>query len=409
MRVYIPSMPTKKTHPTKEELLQDPLLQEFIFSRNIKEKTIETYIAAIQHYSQVTGKTITELIEEAEKEEDSGVKRRKRKIRQYFLKYIQHLQDQGVKGSTIRLYISKIKALYNEYEIDPPKITYKIRPENKSMDDLINLHEIKNVLDNTHPREKAMILLHLTSGMGSAELRRLNVVDYNKAIGFNVLGEDYEDARKRIQDEEIVGVWKVNRVKTGMPYVTFSTPEANIKILDYLRYRRLNGGPLKETQPLFSTQNGDRLKPITYANIFNRLNDRFYLGRDAAGNRRLTSHKLRKLFTTILYKEGMDKLAIDWLLGHKVNPVTEAYFKVNIDHLEREYRKRMRSLTFEKTVTRRVMAPEVREIVKELEEKENEIKELRESQEKLREWVKKTEKLYNVIMSDPEFLRRISD
>ena len=64
-------------------------------------------------------------------------------------------------------------------------------------------------------------------------------------------------------------------------------------------------------------------------------------------------------------------------------------------------------MTFEKTVTRRVMAPEVREIVKELEEKENEIKELRESQEKLREWVRKTEKLYNLISSHPEILEKL--
>lgn len=103
----------------------------------------------------------------------------------------------------------------------------------------------------------------------------------------------------------------------------------------------------------------------------------------------------------------MDKLMIDWCLGHKVNPVTEAYFKANIEHLKREYRKRMHALTLEKSRVRRVMSDEVREIVRELEAKEREIKELRESQEKLREWVKKTEKLYDIIVSDPEFLKRM--
>lgn len=80
------------------------------------------------------------------------------------------------------------------------------------------------------------------------------------------------------------------------------------------------------------------------------------------GSRRFTSHKLRKLFTSILYKEGMDKLMIDWCLGHKVNPVTEAYFKANIEHLKREYRKRMHALTLEKSRVRRVMSDEVREM-----------------------------------------------
>ncbi|MCG2827709.1 tyrosine-type recombinase/integrase [Methanothermobacter sp. K4] len=401
-------MPTKK--PSPDKVTQDPLFQDFILTRNIKQGTIRSYIAALQYYLPVTGKkNLTELIEEAENEQDRGVRRRKRRIRTYFIKYIKALEENGIRESTINLYLSRLKTIYNEYEIDTPRITYKTNTNNNaSLEELLTIEEVKHVVDNVKIREKAIILLHLTSGMGAAEVQSLTLHDYNSAIGFNVLGGEYNELKKRIMDEEIIGVWKIRRVKTGMPYVTFSTPEANLKILEYLKHRKLKGVPATNSEdPLFVSRSNKPIMRSNYMAIFERINDSLGMGFCENGSRRFTSHKLRKLFTSILYKEGMDKLMIDWCLGHKVNPVTEAYFKANIEHLKREYRKRMHALTLEKSRVRRVMSDEVREIVRELEAKEREIKELRESQEKLREWVKKTEKLYNIIVSDPEFLKRM--
>jgi len=395
-----------------KKILEDPLFKEFIVSRQIRESTIRTYLKAWGYYIPITGKkNITELITEAEQEEDRGVKRRKRKIRKYFINYIQTLEKKGLAPNTIRLYLSRIKAIYNEYDIDPPKITYsRNTQENISLEELITFNELKEVISIVKPREKALLLLHLTSGMGASEIMNLRVHDFETAIEEKVVDADYSQLEKKILEDNVVGVWRVRRIKTGMPYVTFTTPEANAHIIEYLRYREKLNIPIKDSEDyIFVTNTGRKFTSEYYSMLFSRINDYMGFGRLKSGGRRFTSHKLRKLFATLLYREGMDKLMIDWLMGHKVDNVTEAYFKANIDHLRREYEKRMHALMFRKTVVKHVSSAEVKEIVRELEEKEREIRELRESQERLREWVKKTERLYDLLMSDPSILRKLEN
>lgn len=390
-------------------MASDRLFNEFIVSRQLRDSTIKTYTRPLKLYFEVTGKNVTELIQEAEDEEDRGVKRRKRKIREYFIKYIQLLESRGFAPNTIRLYLSRIKTIYHEYDITTPRIKYqKKNTDNISLEDLITLDELKQVLSIAKQREKALILLHLTSGMGAAEVINLRVRDFENAIGEDLIGADYRRVAKKIIDDQLIGVWNVRRVKTGMPYVTFTTPEANYHITEYLKYRDHMNIPIRESDELlFVTRNRNKFRSDTYSKIFSMLNDYMGLGRLGNDRRRLTSHRLRKLFASTLYREGMDKLMVDWLMGHKIDSVTEAYFKANIEHLKGEYEKRMHALTFEKAIVRRVTSDEVKEIIHELEEREREIQELRESQERLREWVKKTEKLYDLIMSDPKILDRI--
>jgi len=51
----------------------------------------------------------------------------------------------------------------------------------------------------------------------------------------------------------------------------------------------------------------------------------------------LRSHSLRKYFATTLYKKGIPQLSIDFLLAHKIDAVTSAYFKADIESLKNQY------------------------------------------------------------------------
>jgi site-specific recombinase XerD len=78
------------------------------------------------------------------------------------------------------------------------------------------------------------------------------------------------------------------------------------------------------------------LKYNAFKNYFARLNDELKYG--TVGRQRFFhSHVLRTLFATTLYKNKIPQLTVNWLLGHQMNAITEAYFKPDIDALKEQY------------------------------------------------------------------------
>lgn len=171
--------------------------------------------------------------------------------------------------------------------------------------------------------------------MGASEVRNLTFKDFVTAIEEYL---DLDDTDKNnmfkvavnLKDKkEIVGTWKIRRYKTKMPYITFNSPESTVAIVDYIFYRYKMNKPIKNIDdPLFTTKDNAKITSGSHYKLFLRLNDRVGFGLRTKKRRFFTSHMLRKLFTTSLYQAGVDKLAIDWMLGHKINPVTEATLKL---------------------------------------------------------------------------------
>ena len=66
------------------DIKKDHLYKEYVLNRNLKPGTIRSYTQKLQIYSKVTGLTLTQLIEQAEEDEDNGIRLRKRKIKTNF-------------------------------------------------------------------------------------------------------------------------------------------------------------------------------------------------------------------------------------------------------------------------------------------------------------------------------------
>lgn len=54
------------------------------------------------------------------------------------------------------------------------------------------------------------------------------------------------------------------------------------------------------------------------------------------------------------------------MLGHRIDSVTEAYFKADINSLKKEYMKAMQDLSFEKVEVKKVTTPEYDTLIQEL-------------------------------------------
>jgi hypothetical protein len=100
------------------------------------------------------------------------------------------------------------------------------------------------------------------------------------------------------------------------------------------------------------------------------------------------SHALRKLFATTLYTKGLPQLSIDWFLGHKINSVTESYFKTDIKSLKEQYISCIEDLSIEDTEVR-VLESSDAKLLSELQVKdvkhEKDIQELKELVEMLQD------------------------
>lgn len=204
----------------------DPIFQEFL-NRNLKPSTQKRYKYIIQRYTESTGLTPTQLIHEAEEDEDNGLRLRKRRIKKHLDNHIQYLQDLDYSVKNLRLNISSIRVFYNFFEIQLPKIYLPDVVDNKSVDDIPGRDEIREVLSHANIKYQAIILLMASSGMGSAEALSLQIKDLLKASKLppTDIGELSNIPSKTILQ------WEVTRIKTGQQYYTFTTPETTNTIL----------------------------------------------------------------------------------------------------------------------------------------------------------------------------------
>jgi integrase len=370
-----------------DDIKNDRCFKDFIRSRSRRTNTISQYITRIRVYANFTGKNPTELIEEAESEEDQGIRLRNRKINDYFYEFREKLEEEGKTSGTINGYFDTVKAFYRNYDIQLPKLKISLKSsDNWSLEEIPTLNHIQKAIDVCNRRDKAIVLLMLSSGMGSGEIRHLKYQDFVNSVEeyVNLFDKDKLDiarlAFELTQMDNAIGVWKIHRFKTGMPYITFNSPESTQAIVDYLLERETkNKGVKNLDDPLFVSSYNTQITGQGMVFIFRRINERAGFGRSKERNRRFfTSHTLRKLFTTTLYNKGVDKLAVDWMLGHKINPVTEAYFKSDPNSLRSKYMTALEYLTLEKVKIKDVHSKEYEELLRDSKSKDLEISELNE-------------------------------
>lgn len=371
---------------TRDEILKDENVKEFLRTSWRKESTKKEYITRIRHYSNFTGKTPTQLIDEAEKEQDAGIKRRKRQIKKYIFDFIDYLKDDNKSVSTIKNYVETIKGFYNSFDIDPPSTrgVFPTESNNPIFEQLPTREQLKKALNIAGVRDKSILLLQFSTGMGSAEIRSLTYHHFLDAIKEDVTFTESEQfnvfklAQLASEKDILIGTWDITRIKTGMHYITFTTTEATKSIIDYLIYRTRMNKPVETLDsPLFINQYNKTLTAFNFTKLYKALNQRAGLGKRSPKRNSLTSHMLRKLFATTCYEEEIDQLKVDWMLGHKINDVSAAYFKAKPERLKKEYMKIESKLTLAEVEIKDIAPEQIKDIVHELDMQKQENKELK--------------------------------
>ncbi|MEN6574139.1 tyrosine-type recombinase/integrase [Methanobacterium aggregans] len=380
---------------SKTDISMDDLVKEFFLAKNIRETTKNHYLMRLSYYCSFIGKAPSEMIEEAETEEEERLRMRKRKIKDYFLSWLEELQKNNYSRSSISSYFASVKSFYRFFEIElPPNFRIESNGNNsKAFEKIPTREDIKKAIQYSNLKYKAIILLMASSGMGSAEVRNLTYKDFLGAIKEYykpIKKEQFDIAQitENLRDRRhVIPTWKINRYKTKMPYITFSTPESVEALLRYMNSRNKEY-PFKALDDWIFLADGKQTTGSTLAAYFNRLNEKADF-ENLDHTVFFHSHALRKFFGSKLHEKGIQRLNYDFMMGHKIDQIADAYIKPNVEALKREYTRCLEELSIESVKVRRIESEEVKNIVNELNEKDKRLKDMEKKQEVMEEMLKK--------------------
>lgn len=321
------------------------LLEQLKEERNLSPNSVKAYKNSMNLYTRLNEKSLIELIEEADEEEEQGIRWKRRKIRQRLLSYRKYVYD-NYKENTARRYFSLIKTIYLHMDIEIhnlPRISTKRANKSKPLtyEDLPTKQVLKKAINLANPLMRAIITFMCSSGTGRRECLNLQVQQYLNGfkdyINTPVTTENIQliiNEINKLIDDELIIIPKIDliRQKTGRHYFTFCSTEAVRSINTYL----LTRNDLTLTSPVFQINN-------TYlAYKFLELNDALNLG-FINGYGVLRSHTLRKFHASniILGEDGLSIEQVDSLQGRKKSSVHGSYFFEDYKQFRREYIKAM--------------------------------------------------------------------
>lgn len=382
-------------------------ITEYVESRGLKPITHRSLRYVLNHYSNYQEKTLHELIMEADKEEDEGIRWKRRTLKKRLTSYMNYCKDNMELGAA-KSFVNKVKGFYTHHEIEIGKLpkwntkNANIHPPIKP-DDLPTKDIIRQAVELSAPLMRAILLTIVSTGMSRADILSLSVKDF--------LTSTYEHHQKNtIQEalpilskkDDIIVTLERQRSKNNKYYITFLTAEAVSEICNYLLIRDKRNH--KYHRPLIGPD--DKLFKISntvYGDKFVEINNTLKLGKKGPYNR-FRSHMLRKYHATELEKHGMSREHVRTLQGKSNSKVDEAYFYIDAETLKKEYINAMDGLLIlseVKTIT--THSEEYKELKRQKEELEKENKNIHMRMDNIE---KRLANIDNI--SDDELIRSMS-
>ena len=320
----------------KMNIQESTYFKRFCRERKLSENSINSYFMSLNDYCKFHQMSLENLLEEADKEEEDGIRWKKRTLKRRLVEYRTYLVE-NFKKNTVKTRFNQIKAFYRHFEIEIlklPFISHKtyIVSEPITYDDMLTREIIEDALNFADPMMKAIILLGVSSGMGRSEIRSLTINDFFVACQEECNSDDeIKDTLQRMyrSKELYVPTFKLLRQKVREYYYTFATHEfveATVKHLITVPQE------LHLNEPLFN------ITEERFNERYKVLNDVLGLGK-VGSFRKFRSHMVRKYNATAL-KNGSNAMSeedIDFLQGRSRGTVRELYMKENPLVLKEKY------------------------------------------------------------------------
>lgn len=347
------------------------LLFNWFSNRDLSINTQEVYGYAIKDYCNFLEKTPSQLLDEADREQDEVKKMRNRHIVEYLSGFKAFLTQMDKSPNTLRIKLKAVISFYRNYDITVPDITFK-KGEislDKNRGRLPTKDEISLMMSSCDPKGRTMISIMAMTGMSQAEVRHLTFKHVLDAVGKKSIEELIESKHKICEDVYAI---TIVRQKVNYQYITFIPPETMEELINYIT-ARVNH-PKKEKRPqnindrIFVNRFGGRLSGKAVSAYMRRVGLRLGFESEFGSYGFWRPHGMRKYFiSTIINKTG-DNILAHFCAGHKVDAITGAYWYPNEADLKQRYLKALPYLSIRGDQIREVDAKG-----KEIAERHNEI------------------------------------
>ncbi|MCE7699669.1 MAG: tyrosine-type recombinase/integrase, partial [Methanobacterium paludis] len=304
------------------------------------------YKRSMEEYKQFTGKDLSQLKIEAEKEEETIPKVINRKISDYIIGYKSYLENKDYAPGTINNRLSSIFSFYQAFDIQIPSIKLKQGDIclDKNYCKLLTKEEINKMLNVANARDTALIYLLALSGMGQREARDLTVRKFLE-IASEVTGVEIDTVDKLFEHEKIVLdevlTLTIVRGKSNYRYQTFVPAEVSGALITYLKERYFNRNEkLHITNidaPIFLTKQGNPMTETGVGNELRRVGKLAGFKSTSGAYCYWRPHALRKYFYTTVLNNSRDVNFADYLIGHKIPDVRRAYWLSDAAELKGKY------------------------------------------------------------------------
>ena len=323
----------------KKFSVNDKKLSLFITNKDeLSESRIRFYDIVFDELYQLMKLTPSEIIDKCVDDQkiflDNGIPTKKEMTDRFVFelqtKYYGELNNKKTrKGKhlskkTIKTKINSLRYFLKKYDIelpDAPEI--KIKKTRVRDNEIPTWDDVELAISYAKsPRDKAIIGFAATSGFRVSDIANLKIIHLIKScsIYFDENEEHTLENLLKKDPENICPCWDMDPQKTiwhGNLAITFNTPEVSVLLWQYLKYRiELNvrnkrGNIIDDDEPLFHSQTGGHLDPITISTKCSEINRKMGGKLDRNGVfGKFRIHNLRSLFKTTC-KRNLHKVNVD--------------------------------------------------------------------------------------------------
>lgn len=307
----------------------EPTLQRWMSSIS-KESTRRGYKVCFRRYATFTGLSASKLIDEALEDSKRDEREKKDIVKTRLLGFYDSLRKEGLSLHYCNTSVQSIRSFYQTYNITVRLKGRSKLPRVKSKNRRLKITPqiLKSLMDNTKSlRDRSILLILFQSGLDASSLCSLKYGDIVEC-----LTEDFSPPLKI----------DVRRPKTQVDFYTFIGKDSIEALKIYIHDLESKGFKFSENTPLFLKEGSqlnkfEKITPNLIQFSFRELSKKLGYMNDDKDRNIMSPHSFRESFSSILLNNNVPDSIVDFLLGHSIGTMSEAYKKTDFEKLREMY------------------------------------------------------------------------